>query len=76
MRCTVDDAVRLARGYVGSSTSLADPLRILFEGREGVVILTDTEGREQIEALRSEFMVTSSALGDLGLFCVTTSKGR
>lgn len=76
MRCTVDDAVRLAREYVGGSTSLADPLRILVEGREGVVILTDTEGRNQIEALRSEFMVTSSALGDLGLFCVTTSKGR
>lgn len=75
MRCTVDDAVRLAREYVGGSTSLADPLRILVEGREGVVILTDTEGRDQIEALRSEFMVTSSALGDLGLFCVTTTKG-
>ncbi|MBJ6135632.1 hypothetical protein JAU75_22570 [Ochrobactrum sp. Q0168] len=76
MRCTVDEVVHLAREYVGGSTSLADPLRILVEGRKGVVVLTDAEGRDQIEALHSEFVVTSSALGDLGLFCVATSKGR
>jgi hypothetical protein len=76
MRCTVNDAVRFARGYGGGSTSLADPLRILIEGREGVVVLTDAEGRDQIEALHSEFVVISSALGDLGLFCVATSKVR
>ncbi len=74
MRCTVEEAVRLAQGYVGGFTSLAYPLRILVEGCERVVVLTDAEGRDQIEALRSEFVVTSSALGDLGLFCVTTSK--